>query len=337
LYCAIFAFGTQYNAAANPLEQVRNSISSLWTQKSKKQQKAQEAWNRAQSLKQRASLVHVRLEQSQRAYLEANAIYTNFARQTKKTEAEIVRTKHRTLIVSARLKRRRILMGRRLASIQRAGKLSYMQLFLGSQSLSDLTRRATVFQAITNRDAELQNAIEADRNELQGAQNSLMAQWHKRNRLKQAAFREWLRVAQVRSKQDRLLRQLNSSKAAQISYAKEQENSSRAITRMIQGLASRRDSIIAQNQLAEQRRLAARYARERRIEYSNERDSAISGSSSGWGAPAGGGITSPFGMRFHPVLHRTKLHTGTDFGAPEGAPIYAAKSGHVIFAGWQSA
>ncbi|MFI5729183.1 M23 family metallopeptidase [Kribbella sp. NPDC051587] len=40
-------------------------------------------------------------------------------------------------------------------------------------------------------------------------------------------------------------------------------------------------------------------------------------------------ITSPFGMRFHPILHVWKLHDGTDFGAGCGTPIRAAASGRV--------
>lgn len=41
-------------------------------------------------------------------------------------------------------------------------------------------------------------------------------------------------------------------------------------------------------------------------------------------------ITSPFGMRMHPILHVVKLHDGTDFGANCGAPVYAAASGTVV-------
>ena len=346
--CAMFAFLSLAIAAnANPLEGLRDSISHLWTQKSARKQRAQSAWTRAQTLNARARQVHIQLEQSQRAYLQANAIYANYTRQTKQTEANIVRTRHRVLVVSQRLKRRRILMGRRLAAIQRAGKLSYLQLFLGSRSLSDLTRRATVFQAITSRDSELQNAIESDRDELSGAHNSLMSQWQSRNSLKQASFREWRRVAQIKGRQDGLLRQLNASRAAQISYAQAQENSSRDITRLVQRLALRRDRIVARNA---QERMQMQRLREERlnqrnnsdIEHSKRRDlpsrgGESSSESSGWGMPASGGITSPFGMRFHPVLHRTKLHTGTDFGPGYGAPIYASKSGTVIFAGWQTA
>jgi ribosomal protein L9 len=51
---------------------------------------------------------------------------------------------------------------------------------------------------------------------------------------------------------------------------------------------------------------------------------------SGLSRPVNGYITSPYGMRFHPILHRWKLHDGTDFGAGCGTPIHAAASGKVI-------
>ncbi len=42
-----------------------------------------------------------------------------------------------------------------------------------------------------------------------------------------------------------------------------------------------------------------------------------------------GGITSPFGRRFHPVLKIWKLHDGTDFGAGCGTAIRAPYDGRV--------
>ena len=45
---------------------------------------------------------------------------------------------------------------------------------------------------------------------------------------------------------------------------------------------------------------------------------------------AGGEITSPFGMRFHPILRYAKMHTGVDWAAPIGTPIVAAGNGVVI-------
>lgn len=44
---------------------------------------------------------------------------------------------------------------------------------------------------------------------------------------------------------------------------------------------------------------------------------------------------SPFGRRFHPILHYWRNHNGTDFGAACATPLYAAQSGTVVTAGRQ--
>lgn len=41
-------------------------------------------------------------------------------------------------------------------------------------------------------------------------------------------------------------------------------------------------------------------------------------------------LTSPFGLRRHPIYKRKKMHTGLDFSAPRGTPIYAPGNGKVI-------
>ena len=49
-----------------------------------------------------------------------------------------------------------------------------------------------------------------------------------------------------------------------------------------------------------------------------------------------GEITSPFGMRYHPILRYARMHTGVDWGAPVGTPILAAGAGVVIKAEYTS-
>ncbi len=43
-------------------------------------------------------------------------------------------------------------------------------------------------------------------------------------------------------------------------------------------------------------------------------------------------ITSLFGWRIHPLTGAQRMHTGTDIGAPMGAPVLAALAGRVILA-----
>lgn len=77
----------------------------------------------------------------------------------------------------------------------------------------------------------------------------------------------------------------------------------------------------------------------------SDRDSGSGSGSSSGGSGSGGSsssslayplsnarVTSPYGMRTHPITGVHKLHDGTDFGAGCGTPIRAAASGSVQWA-----
>jgi murein DD-endopeptidase MepM/ murein hydrolase activator NlpD len=59
-------------------------------------------------------------------------------------------------------------------------------------------------------------------------------------------------------------------------------------------------------------------------------------SPSGWADPSNGVLLDAFGMRYHPIYHVWKLHSGQDIAEACGLPIYAAHSGTVVYAGWFS-
>ncbi|MGZ3119475.1 M23 family metallopeptidase [Streptomyces sp. H62] len=48
-------------------------------------------------------------------------------------------------------------------------------------------------------------------------------------------------------------------------------------------------------------------------------------------------VTSPYGSREHPLTGVTRLHTGVDLAAPQGARVVAARRGHVVFAAYTKA
>jgi len=44
-------------------------------------------------------------------------------------------------------------------------------------------------------------------------------------------------------------------------------------------------------------------------------------------------ISSPFGIRIHPIFGHKRMHTGVDFAASIGTPVYAAGDGHIVHIG----
>ena len=59
-------------------------------------------------------------------------------------------------------------------------------------------------------------------------------------------------------------------------------------------------------------------------------------SSASWIMPVSGRLTSPFGMRLHPVLGYYRMHNGIDLAAAQGTPIYATRAGKVTRTSYQA-
>ena len=62
--------------------------------------------------------------------------------------------------------------------------------------------------------------------------------------------------------------------------------------------------------------------------------STVRVSSAGFVKPIGGRISSPFGMRVHPIFKSKTFHSGVDIAGPNGGGIMASNSGKVIYTGW---
>jgi murein DD-endopeptidase MepM/ murein hydrolase activator NlpD len=130
-------------------------------------------------------------------------------------------------------------------------------------------------------------------------------------------------------------REAEAAKQADLAEVQELESERARIQDRLAEIARRRAAALARaREAAEARRAAAAAAAE-------EQSSCGGGGGGGGGggsAPVDDGliypvdsyITSSYGMRYHPILHYTKLHDGTDFGAGCGTPVRAADSGQVL-------
>ncbi len=61
--------------------------------------------------------------------------------------------------------------------------------------------------------------------------------------------------------------------------------------------------------------------------------SGVGQSRQGMAAPVHGRLSSHFGMRRHPILGYVRMHSGNDYGAAYGSPIFAVTDGRVDYAG----
>ncbi len=229
------------------------------------------------------------------------------------TKERLARTKKEQATITAtlaasekRLRDRELILAKRMAANYRQGPVRYASVLLGSRSMRDMVSRAYVVRTIVRYDAQLIAEIKNDRLDVL----------------------HWKQQADEKAKQ---------ITAQMMELAVRQDEQAQDTQRMRQVLAeahARRAEI--EGELEELESDSAQIAARIRALQDTplgrvRRMIAFSGN---FIHPIDGPITSGFGMRYHPILHVTKLHTGVDFGAGIGTPIMAAADGIVIFAGY---
>lgn len=245
-------------------DDLRERVGSLLGSKSSKRGEALQARQKAEAIDAKAAGARSQLARAQQSLLEASQSYSLVWSQVKRTEANIIRERHRRFLVTERYNRRRILFGRRLAAMQRSGSMDYMQIFLGSRTLSDLTRRAYLFRALMERDADLQSQLRTDKAELDLLNNELSSQWSRRNSLRQDAYREQQRIARATQRQQAELNRLVSSRDALQAFASQRVGEVKDLNQAVLDYNARAQAqAIAQAREAEaDEREAARRAQE---------------------------------------------------------------------------
>jgi murein DD-endopeptidase MepM/ murein hydrolase activator NlpD len=224
-----------------------------------------------------------------------------------KLKRDHVRLTERIARTEERLAVRRRLLGRRLRENYQRGTATYAQVLLQSRSYSDYLSRSVYVQRIVESDVDLIRGIRNDITLLSADRHTLESTINEQDRLKQelAALKESYR--EDRSRKRELLSEVRQTREQLEEMLDELERSSNEIEAQIRAL----------QQTPKGR---ARMAR------------PWSGS---FQQPADGPVTSGFGMRHHPILKRSRMHTGLDIGASYGSIIRAAAAGEVILAAYK--
>lgn len=192
----------------------------------------------------------------------------------------------------------------RLRTMYKNGSVGFIDVLLGSTSITDLMTNMDRVQCIYDNDKQVMEDLQTQHDVIDAQKKYLLS----------------LQADLEAKKQEEAEKKnaLNEDKSVVADKKAEVASDNKALEEMEQAF------------LAEANRLKAE------ILASQSSGTSYSGGSMAWPAPGVTRITSPFGYRIHPILKVKKLHTGIDIGAPSGTTIVAANGGSVIKAGWNN-
>jgi len=218
----------------------------------------------------------------------------------------------------------------RLRAMEEEGELSYWSVIFKANDFSDLLDRISMVQEINAADQRRLKEISKVAQQVAGVQAELV-----REKTELESVREELDAAEItleakRAEADRLLQDLVAKGEAFEELIDESEELQSDLMKQI---AQKEKDL----KTAEYKEWLATYVPTTRPSGTDTTPSTQAPSSSGWIKPLKSySLTSPFGMRLHPIKKKWLMHEGIDMSAPQGTPIYAAKSGKVTTTSYQA-
>ena len=313
LLCGSIMMATPYWYQAQD-EDLTNQLSNIQQQLTNEANKKSEAEKTIGTVYEQLHAIQIELDTATAELKQVQADRIRLDQDITKTEAELKAAQER-------LQSREKVFYKRVRDIYINGRLSYLDVVVGSKDFSDFANRMEMLKRILQADMELINTIKTEREEIASKKAKLEADRAKVLELEKVAQEKQTIINQKKAERQAVLeRAMNDRDTADRAY-NELMASSASITAMLQ-------------QRAAERAAAAATA---------SQGGGGGGATTTWvqgtgqlAAPVNAPITSDFGWRIHPIYGTSRLHAGTDFGVDEGTPVHAADGGVVVEAGWIS-
>jgi murein DD-endopeptidase MepM/ murein hydrolase activator NlpD len=241
------------------------------------------------------------------------------------TEANLAWTKVQLDAAQKTLARHNDALRRRLIQAYEYGDLGYLAVLLEARSFGDFLERWNDVAYVVKANEVTIRARRADAEHVEAIETGLVSDETSLDNARAAADQQQIALSALAKQRENLLEVAQSEKRDVAVEVGELEDTSAAAEAALEALVREKQ------QEEEARRAAARRA----ALLAGESLPPEPGAPGQLLWPVSGPITSPFGMRMHPVYGRPILHAGIDIAAAQGTTIAAAADGRVIVAGTQ--
>ena len=265
--------------------------------------------------------VSEQLRQIEGQLRQATAELGTIKEQRVAVENDITLNERQLAEAQKRLEGRESVFYKRVRDIYINGRLSYLDVVIGSKDFSDFANRLEVLKRIIDSDITLINEIKKERAEIEAHKQKLEADRAKLVELEKAALAKQAEIEQKKAERNVVLQKAQNDRATAMQAIEELNASSAQVSAMLKERQAARAAAAAAAAAAQ--------------------SSGGQGASDNWvqgtgqlGWPVSGEITSPYGYRVHPIWGTTIYHSGIDIGVDEGTPVHAADGGVVVWSGW---
>lgn len=268
--------------------------------------------------------VSEQLRQIEEQLRQATAELGTIKEQRVSVENDITLNERQLAEAQKRLEGRETVFYKRVRDIYINGRLSYIDVVIGSKDFSDFANRLEVLKRIIDSDITLINEIKKERAEIEAHKQKLETDRAKLVELEKAALAKQAEIEQKKAERNVVLQKAQNDRATAMQAIEELNASSAQVSAMLKERQAARAAAAA---------AAAAAAQTSAGQGQGASDNWVQGTGQlGW--PVSGEITSPYGYRVHPIWGTTIYHSGIDIGVDEGTPVHAADGGVVVWSGW---
>lgn len=249
------------------------------------------------------------LEELDKKLQEANSKLESTKAELATTNQSLEKAKEELSEAEEAMEEQNVSLNERIRVMYKNGNIGYLEVLLEANSFSDLITRFDMIKTIMEYDFELLNSLEEKRDEIEGKKEEIEKEQQRILTLKNQLESKANQVKNLQVSRQNYISKMDSEIAAYEKEMKQLEKDSAEAKRIIQAAMA----AAAKN---------------------NGSSGPYTGGALRWPVPGHTRISSPYGMRIHPISRIRKMHTGIDIPAPTGTSFIAPADGVVTYAGY---